>query len=84
MAYISASGLQSELGTGYPHRDRALSERYAPLSPDMTDKHDIRSEVCLYTEDDLRTVMAETAYAPVKVWSSKFGNVKGIFRTTRP
>jgi SAM-dependent methyltransferase len=77
--YISASGLESELGSGYSAHRSDLSERFDFLSADLQAKHGMRERVCLYTEVDLKTLMSNSGLSAVEVWSSSFGNVKGVF-----
>jgi SAM-dependent methyltransferase len=76
--FISASGLLSELGTDYSAAGVALPLRYAPLSGPMVEKHGIRGPVCLYTEDDMRQLLADAKLAALHIFSSPFGNVKAI------
>jgi hypothetical protein len=45
----------------------------------MATKHSIREAVCLYTEEDLRRLGDLAGFRAQKVFSSQFGNVKGIF-----
>jgi hypothetical protein len=77
--FLSASGLLSELGNDYYGSNQELSNRFAPLTPTMAEKHDIREPVCLYTPEDLVTLCEQASYKPERVFSSAFGNVKGIF-----
>lgn len=77
--FISASGLHSELGTGYRHAGRALDQRFAKLSRSNQQKHGILESVCLYDEADLTRLMKAAGFAPKKVWRSSFGNIKGVF-----
>jgi hypothetical protein len=77
--YLSASGLKSELGTGYTEKNRPLAERFGRLEATMGAKHQIHEDVCLYTEDDLRQLALTRGFQEISVWSSPFGNVKGIF-----
>lgn len=76
--FISASGLHTELGDGYPHRDRPLDERYAKLDPEMREKHDIRDRICLYTVEDMERLLTAAGITPVQVERSEFGNIKAI------
>jgi len=78
--YMSASGINSELAEDYRDRDALLTERFALLSPSIRARHGISAPVCLYDEADLSTLMAGAGFVAVKVWSSPFGNVKGVFR----
>lgn len=76
--FVSASGLHSELGDGYPHRDRPLEDRHAKLAPPMRKKHDIHDRICLYTVEDMEQVLAAAGFTPVQVERSAFGNIKAI------
>ena len=77
--FISASGLESELAAGYAHAAVALEQRFAPLAQAMQAKHAIREPVCLYTAADLERAVLAHGFATVRVWTSPFGNVKGVF-----
>ena len=77
--FLSASGLRSELGNDYCGSKQELTNRFAPLNPAMAAKHDIHEPVCLYTPDDLVNLCEQASYKPERVFSSAFGNVKGIF-----
>lgn len=77
--FVSASGIDSELGHGYAHRGRPLADRYATLAPAPQDKHDIREEVCLYSEDDLQQLMRTAGLGCRSIGRSAFGNIKGVF-----
>lgn len=76
--FISASGLHTELGDGYPDKDTPLESRYSKLDPEMADKHDIRDQVCLYTNEDMERLLSESGLTPVRVDNSGFGNIKAI------
>jgi hypothetical protein len=77
--FLSASGLRSELGEGYPGSHQDLPSRFAPLHPTMAEKHDIHEPVCLYTPDELVALCELASFQPERVFSSSFKNVKGIF-----
>lgn len=77
-AFVSASGLRTELGDGYPHADDPLEDRYAKLHPEMREKHDIRDPICLYTVEDMRTLFVSSGIQPVRIARSEFGNIKAI------
>ena len=81
--YLSASGLDSELGQGYLARDRTLRGRFAPLDPVMAEKHHIHHSVTLYTEDGLATVAGLSGWNAVRIFRSAFGNIKGVFDVVR-
>jgi hypothetical protein len=78
--FISGTGIESELGDGYAGKQSAVHGRFAPLAPEMAQKHGILEPVCLYDERDLTLLMSEAGFEPVECWRSEFGNVKGIFR----
>jgi hypothetical protein len=77
--FVSASGLDSELGAGYAHAALPLEQRFAPLAATMQAKHAIREPVCLYAPGDLERLAQAQGFATVRVWASPFGNVKAVF-----
>jgi hypothetical protein len=79
MFYISASGLESELGENYKGLHTDIRSRFSPLDDLMQSKHDIREPVCLYTQDELTELMTSSGFAKQTTWKSEFGNVKGVF-----
>jgi hypothetical protein len=78
--YISASGLDSELGEGYLAGKEEIKERFSPLSPAMQSKHNIIEPVCLYREAELADLFISHGYVARHVWKSPFGNIKAIFQ----
>ncbi len=77
--YISASGLNSELGDGYKDKNKPVNERFSVLVPEMAEKHQIKEQVCLYTEKDIQDLIIPFGFKLNKVWTSSFGNIKSIF-----
>lgn len=77
--FISASGIDSELGQGYLSGTDPLEFRFGKLSTYMAEKHGIHEPVCLYSEDDLSRLMDISGLSTVRLWRSSFGNIKGIF-----
>ena len=80
--FISASGIQSELGEEYPGRTLPLAARFAQISQLMQARHGIIEPVCLYDEAELIALMATAGFSVVDIWSSPFGNIKGVFSRT--
>jgi SAM-dependent methyltransferase len=74
--FLSASGLDSELGNGYSDREVAVEQRFSRLSDDMAQKHSILSPVCLYRPDELSDLVTKAGWTVQKVFVSQFGNVK--------
>jgi cyclopropane fatty-acyl-phospholipid synthase-like methyltransferase len=76
--YISASGLHSELGNGYPERSKPVSQRYAALSDEMSSRHAIKGPVCLYSVADLARLLEDAGMLVEQVFASPFGNIKAV------
>ena len=74
--FVSASGLNSELGCEYPAQSLAWAERFHRLSPEMAQKHRIFAPVCLYDQNDLRRLIAGSGLSVEKLDISPFGNIK--------
>jgi trans-aconitate methyltransferase len=79
LVYVSASGINSELGNHYSARDMNVEDRFGPLAKDMQEKHQIFEEVCLYDEEALKHLMKSCGFDVEVVWQSTFGNIKGVF-----
>jgi SAM-dependent methyltransferase len=77
--FLSASGMESELGLGYVASADPVEVRFGVLAPEMQEKHTIYEPVCLYREEELQNLVLPYGFRAVRVWSSPFGNVKGIF-----
>lgn len=78
--YLSASGIHSELGENYCSSNDRLEIRYAELSAVMQEKHGILGPVCLYSEDDLVSLLSAAGFDLESVYSSAFGNIKAVGR----
>lgn len=76
MLYLSASGLDSELGDGYEGQGIDLGRRFAMLRQDRARDHAIHVPVCLYRKDELAALAGEAGWRTQKAFRSDFGNVK--------
>ncbi len=74
--FLSVSGLESELGEGYPGIDQPVIKRYAPLSPGMAAKHGIEGPVCLYRTEEFGALVKRAGGRVIDIFRSPFGNVK--------
>lgn len=81
--FISGTGIDSELGDGYAGKECSVASRFAPIKPEMAQKHGILEPVCLYNEDDLSLLMSSAGFERVEIWRSTFGNIKGVFQKSR-
>ena len=77
-AYLSFSGLDSELGCNYPARQAPVPTRYDLLSPPVGRRHEILRPVCLYRIADVETLAGLAGLTVQRCWLSAFGNVKLI------
>ena len=77
--FISASGIDTELGDGYAGKASDVTERMATLAPAMVEKHGVHDEICLYAADDLAGLGEAAGLAVISVTASDFGNKKAIF-----
>lgn len=76
--FLSASGLNSELGNGYPHKALPVHRRHVELDPSMQEKHAIYGAVCLYSVSDMELLLRTAGLKSSRVYSSPFGNIKAI------
>lgn len=78
--FISASGMDSELGNGYAGASAPVRNRFAPLDAAMAEKHSIHPPVCLYRQAELESIVATAGWTVENAFLSPFGNVKLIAR----
>lgn len=83
MGFLSLSGIHSELSEGYVGAKMALKDRFAPLSPAMAKKHEVHGLICLYTQDEVLSLLKKIGVKPLRVWTSAFGNIKATFSKGR-
>lgn len=76
--YLSLLGLHSELGQGYAGAEQPLDQRFAPLSPTLSEKYGIRQPVCLYSERNLFMLLLEAGVSVLLTLTTTYGNIKGI------
>lgn len=79
-AFISLSGLSSELGEKYPHFNVPIADRFCGLAWNARDAHQIWRPICLYTEADAKNLVKEAGFQVLDCWTSVFGNVKLVAR----
>lgn len=76
--YVSILGLHSELGDAYADGDKPVEQRFARLSPALTKKYNIHSEVCLYSERNLFMLLLDAGASVLRTMTTTHGNVKAI------
>lgn len=77
--FISASGIDTELGDGYAGKTCDVAERMAPLAPEMAVKHGVHDAICLYSLEELAGLGETAGLEVISVTASAFGNKKAIF-----
>ena len=78
-AFVSTSGIHSELRLGYADAEQSVERRHGFLSDEMRNKHNIEERVCLYSEGEFASLFERSGFHTLNVWSSEFGNVQGLF-----
>lgn len=76
--FVSASGLDTEYGATYPHRDLPVEERFAPIAQELAAKHQMYAPECLYREHELVELVAACGFTLITSWRSPFGTPKVI------
>lgn len=76
--FLSAAGLNSELGQGYVDAGRPVAQRFGPLAPAIAQKNLMTNPVCLYTVDEFTAMLEKAGLKVERAWASEFGNVKAI------
>ena len=81
--FLSAIGLDSEIGASYPHYSRSVEDRFSEYHPDMREKHGVLEPECLYTKEELIQQFRHANFTEVASWVSEFGNPKIIAARTK-
>lgn len=76
--FISLYGIHSELGDHYPDGGKLVSDRMAPVTPELAKRYNLHGPVCLYSERNLFTLLMEAGGAVLKTSSSALGHVRGV------
>ena len=76
--YLSAYGLHSALGEGYPDADAPIEERFSELSPAIARRYNIKGPVCLYTERNLVTLLFESGGSVLRSFTTTHGTIKAV------
>jgi SAM-dependent methyltransferase len=77
--FISASGLESEVGRYHPSKSKPIRERYERLPREISERHEIYEPICPWAVQELESTLKEIGFCCSKITESDFGNVKGIF-----
>jgi SAM-dependent methyltransferase len=77
--FLSLSGINSPIGKDYEHRDFPVEKRFCLPSREVMEKFKIDVPICLYDIEDLRRLLDGFPVKEVKLRSTAFGNVEGIF-----
>lgn len=83
--FISVSGINSEIGLAHPQREKPVQTRFAKIRQDIADKHSIQKPICVYSKEELVTLIESIGFMKIHIWESGFGNIKGVFsfKTTK-
>lgn len=76
--FLSMGGVNAEYGADYSARHAPIERRFGRLSPEMSAKHGIHVEICLYTKDELSALVRAAGFIPERTWLSAFGSPKLI------
>jgi SAM-dependent methyltransferase len=77
--FLALSGINSPIGKDYEHRDFPVEKRFCLPSREVMEKFKIDVPICLYDIEDLRRLLDGFPVREVKLRSTAFGNVEGIF-----
>ncbi|MCL2021993.1 MAG: class I SAM-dependent methyltransferase [Betaproteobacteria bacterium] len=76
--YISAYGLNSDLGEGYADLDQPIEKRFCPLSPVIAKSYNLKGSACLYTERNLVNLLFEAGGSVLRSFTTTHGTVKAV------
>jgi SAM-dependent methyltransferase len=76
--YLSVTGTSTVIANHYDALSLPLSERWVGLDTVGQELFSITAPLCLYTEDEIRTLLEETGWEIEWLRVSDFGNVKVV------
>lgn len=76
--FMSAYGIHSELGDQYPDGGKLVTDRLAPVAPELAKRYKLDAPVCLYSERNLFMLLMEAGGAVLKTSSSALGHARGV------
>ncbi len=76
--FISVSGINSDIGINYQHKENDISERYCYLDSERAELFNIKQPLCLYTKEEFQSLLEESGWRVEEIWVSAFGNIKAI------
>ena len=76
--YISATGIETDIGAGYPCATASVVDRYCALAPEVAETFSIHEPVCLYTPTEFAELLTAAGWGIEQLWVSAFGNSKAI------
>lgn len=79
--YVSVTGLQSAIGDAYADADKSVQERWCQLPQTNQNLFHINAPVCLYTKEELQTLLSDTGWNVRSIATTAFGNHQVIADT---
>ena len=76
--FISLYGIHSDLGDNYPDGGKLVTDRLAPVAPEVGKRYGLTEPVCLYAERNLFSLLMESGAAVLKTSTSALGHVRGV------
>lgn len=76
--YVSVTGIETEIGRHYAHRDVIIDSRWSYLDARGQELFSMTAPLCLYQEAEIHSLLKETGW--IVSWSrvSDFGNCKVV------
>lgn len=76
--FISVSGINSDIGINYQHREKDISERHCYLDSERAELFNIKQPLCLYAKEEFQSLLEESGWRVEEIWVSAFGNIKAV------
>ena len=76
--YISATGIESDIGRSYADKDAPIEQRFCTLSDTDAKIFSITQPVCLYTPEEFMRLLQDSGWYIEECWVSAFGNIKAV------
>lgn len=76
--FISVSGINTEIGNNYQHKERDIRERYCHLDNERAELFNIKQPLCLYSKEEFHSLLEKSGWMVEEIWVSAFGNIKAV------
>lgn len=80
--YLSVTGTESLIGRQHRLLTKPVTDRFAVLPPAVQKTFSITAPITVYAQIEVFTLLEQAGWYVENIWTSAFGNVKAVARTS--